>query len=81
MYINLFVDFPAAEQYQAVYTYSSTESGDLTFNQGDIILVLKAEGDWWTGSFGNKEGIFPANYVKRMENQVSTYTKILCVIY
>ena len=58
------------ECYVAMYTYTSSEPGDLVFNQGDIITVTKAEGDWWTGTLGDKSGIFPANYVKQMEMQV-----------
>ncbi|KAL3883381.1 hypothetical protein ACJMK2_029651 [Sinanodonta woodiana] len=55
------------EQYVSIYNYQSSEAGDLTFNQGEIILVTKCEGDWWTGSVGDKTGIFPATYVKKME--------------
>ena len=35
------------------------------FAAGDIIEVTSKEaGDWWTGRRGDKQGIFPANYVK-----------------
>ncbi|KAF5909210.1 intersectin-1 isoform X1, partial [Clarias magur] len=52
------------EEYIAMYTYESSEQGDLTFQQGDVITVLKKEGDWWTGTVGGKTGVFPSNYVK-----------------
>ncbi|XP_072556765.1 intersectin-1-like isoform X3 [Paramormyrops kingsleyae] len=52
------------EEYIAMYTYESSEQGDLTFQQGDVIIVLKKEGDWWTGTAGDKTGVFPSNYVK-----------------
>lgn len=52
-----------------MFAYSSSEQGDLTFNQGEIIRVTKCEGDWWTGSIGDRTGIFPANYVKKSEQQ------------
>ena len=53
-----------------VYSYQSSEPGDLTFNVGEIIIVTKKDGDWWTGSIGDRSGIFPANYVKPHEVQV-----------
>uniref|UniRef100_A0A8C6JDB8 Intersectin-1 n=1 Tax=Melopsittacus undulatus TaxID=13146 RepID=A0A8C6JDB8_MELUD len=37
-------------EYIAMYTYESSEQGDLTFQQGDMILVTKKDGDWWTGT-------------------------------
>ena len=70
------------EYFVAMYSYNSNEPGDLSFNQGDIITVTKAETDWWTGTLGEKSGIFPANYVKKMETQVVIYhekVKILSV--
>jgi len=51
----------------ALYSYTSNVAGDLTFNQGDVISVIQTDGDWWTGSKDNQTGIFPANYVKKME--------------
>ncbi|XP_074658567.1 intersectin-1-like isoform X3 [Tubulanus polymorphus] len=59
----------SGEYYVAMYNYTSTESGDLVFNQGDVIQVTKMDGDWWTGILNEKAGIFPANYVKKMEVQ------------
>ncbi|XP_062619095.1 intersectin-1-like [Saccostrea cucullata] len=58
-----------AEPYVAMFSYTSTEPGDLTFTQGETIQVTKKEGDWWTGSIGERSGIFPANYVKAAEQQ------------
>ena len=43
----------------AMFPYSSTELGDLTFKQGDVITLVKAEGEWWTGMLDGKTGIFP----------------------
>ncbi|XP_064627366.1 intersectin-1-like isoform X4 [Lineus longissimus] len=59
----------AADYFVALYSYTSTESGDLTFNQGDVIQITKQDGDWWTGTLNNNSGMFPANYVKKMETQ------------
>ncbi|XP_047345597.1 intersectin-1 isoform X12 [Vespa velutina] len=61
------VDDGLNEYYVALYQYASTETGDLSFNQGEVILVIKKEGDWWTGCIGDKTGIFPSNYVEKCD--------------
>ncbi|CCK73579.1 Ysc84p NDAI_0G05960 [Naumovozyma dairenensis CBS 421] len=56
-----------AEKVVALYTFVGEQKGDLAFKKGDIITVIKktkSQDDWWTGKLGNKEGIFPANYVE-----------------
>lgn len=35
------------------------------------MLVVKKDGDWWTGVIGNRTGIFPANYVQPVDNNAS----------
>ncbi|KAM9410329.1 intersectin-2b isoform 2-T2 [Pholidichthys leucotaenia] len=60
------------EEYVALYTYESPESGDLTFKEGDVILVSKKEGEWWNGAKGNRTGVFPSNYVKLKETDTSS---------
>lgn len=61
------------EYYIANYPYQSIEQGDLSFNSGDVITVLKKEGDWWTGKLKDVVGIFPSNYVQKYEG--------VCIIY
>uniref|UniRef100_A0A8C3GHH9 Intersectin-1 n=1 Tax=Cairina moschata TaxID=8855 RepID=A0A8C3GHH9_CAIMO len=58
-------------EYIAMYTYESSEQGDLTFQQGDMILVTKKDGDWWTGTLGDKSGVFPSNYVRLKDSEAS----------
>ena len=58
------------EYYVASFSYSSSEPGDLSFNQGDSILVIKKDGAWWTGIIGDTTGIFPANYVTEPSTEV-----------
>lgn len=57
----------AIDWYVAIYSFSSTEPGDLTFNAGDVINVIGAEGEWWKGILNDRMGDFPANYVKKWE--------------
>ncbi|CAH0548139.1 unnamed protein product [Brassicogethes aeneus] len=55
------------EYYISNYPYQSQEQGDLTFNAGEMIAVVKKDGDWWTGKLGNSVGIFPSNYVQKVD--------------
>ncbi|XP_067272987.1 intersectin-2a isoform X3 [Pseudorasbora parva] len=56
------------EEYVALYTYESPESGDLTFCAEDAVLVTEREGEWWRGCIGDQSGLFPSNYVKPKES-------------
>lgn len=58
-------------EFVAMYTYESNEPGDLTYQQGDVILVTKKDGDWWSGVVGEKVGVFPSNYVKPKDSEVN----------
>ncbi|KAF0269967.1 hypothetical protein FOG51_03557 [Hanseniaspora uvarum] len=54
-------------QARALFTFEGEEDGDLGFNKGDIINIIKksdSTNDWWTGEKNGNEGIFPANYVE-----------------
>ncbi|KAL0858600.1 hypothetical protein ABMA27_012437 [Loxostege sticticalis] len=51
--------------YIAAYPYTSGEPGDLTFEAGERIEVIRRDGDWWTGRVGVRSGIFPSNYVTK----------------
>ena len=58
---------PGAEYVVALYDYSATADGDLSFKAGDRIEVLKrtpSAEDWWTGRLNGVEGVFPGNYVR-----------------
>ena len=63
---------------QAVYDFQAEEEGDLAFSLGDVIDVISKDGEWWTGRLGEKEGIFPANYVTTYgpQRQVCPLTSI-----
>ncbi|KAI0975751.1 hypothetical protein F4678DRAFT_280900 [Xylaria arbuscula] len=51
----------------AQYPFNGQGAGDLSFNQGDRIKIVKKTDtldDWWVGELGGVEGNFPANYCK-----------------
>lgn len=57
--------------YVACYPYQSAEAGDLVFEAGELVRVVKKEGDWWTGVIGSRTGIFPNNYVQTIVETAS----------
>ncbi|XP_078265824.1 intersectin-1 isoform X3 [Rhinoraja longicauda] len=66
---EMFSAASCGEEFVAMYTYESNEPGDLTYQQGDVILVTKKDGDWWSGIVGEKVGVFPSNYVKPKDSE------------
>ncbi|KAL2812589.1 hypothetical protein BJX63DRAFT_240250 [Aspergillus granulosus] len=51
----------------ALYDFGGQSVGDLTFQTGDRIRVLKktdSTDDWWEGELHGTRGSFPANYVE-----------------
>ena len=51
----------------AKFTFDADQPGDLGFKKGEVITIVKRtenETDWWTGRIGEREGIFPSNYVE-----------------
>uniref|UniRef100_A0A673CMU1 Intersectin 2 n=1 Tax=Sphaeramia orbicularis TaxID=375764 RepID=A0A673CMU1_9TELE len=66
-----YVAVEAGGKYVALYTYESPEVGDLTFVEGDVVMVTEREGEWWRGCIGDQTGVFPSNYVRPVEPEVS----------
>ncbi|XP_069671614.1 intersectin-1 isoform X3 [Periplaneta americana] len=62
------------EYYVALYPYQSMETGDLSFQQGEVVFVVKKEGDWWTGTIEDRQGIFPSNYVQKAQTEPAVAT-------
>ncbi len=60
--------FYLADIYEAIYPYEATDPADLSFTAGERIIVLKRDGDWWTGKIGDRTGTFPNNYVQKIDN-------------
>lgn len=52
---------------KALHTFEPTEPGELAFEKGDIIKVVdRGYKDWWRGQLKGRTGIFPVNYVVRV---------------
>ncbi|KKY17502.1 hypothetical protein UCRPC4_g05517 [Phaeomoniella chlamydospora] len=55
------------DQAVALFTFDADQPGDLGFKKGEVITIIKRtenSTDWWTGRIGDREGIFPSNYVE-----------------
>lgn len=54
---------------RALYDFAPSEAGELQFRKGDIIAVLESVyKDWWKGSLRGQTGIFPLNYVEKLQD-------------
>lgn len=54
---------------RALFDFQPSEPGELQFRKGDIIAVLESVyKDWWRGSLRGQQGIFPLNYVEKLQD-------------
>lgn len=54
---------------RALYDFVPSEQGELEFRKNDIIAVLESVyKDWWKGSLRGQTGIFPLNYVEKLQD-------------
>ncbi|KAM6971939.1 SH3 domain-containing protein 19 [Aplochiton taeniatus] len=64
---------PAAEWAVALYDFSGESEEDLSFQQGDHILVTQhLDADWWSGRLNGREGFFPVAFVGTSAGQSPT---------
>ncbi|XP_063691448.1 golgin subfamily A member 6-like protein 22 isoform X18 [Bolinopsis microptera] len=53
---------------KAIYSFKSTEDGELTFKKGATITVTEVIDDnWYYGQLGAAQGIFPTSYAVKIE--------------
>ena len=65
-------NWPPLAQATALYTYTSTDAGDLELQPNDHITVTEyMNAEWWKGrsSRTGQEGIFPRSYVKVIDEK------------
>ncbi|TRY58429.1 hypothetical protein DNTS_002057 [Danionella cerebrum] len=52
-------------QVHALYNFSAEDSDELSFEAGDVIVVLDQNDQlWWRGSLRGRTGLFPVNYTR-----------------
>lgn len=58
------------------YDYNARESDELTIFKGDVITdVVKKPGGWWEGTLNDQKGLFPDNFVKVIEKDITKRKK------
>ncbi|XP_052276602.1 unconventional myosin-Ie-like isoform X2 [Dreissena polymorpha] len=58
---------PVLPKCRALYAYDAQDTDELTFNEGEIIEIVKEDpAGWWKGRLRGKDGLFPANYVEKI---------------
>lgn len=56
---------PGVEWATALYDYAEDSDGDLSFKQGDRILISRhVDAEWSFGRVGGREGVFPRAFVE-----------------
>jgi len=49
---------------RALYPFTAQNPSELSFNPGDVLIILAQEGDWWNASLNGRTGLIPGNYVQ-----------------
>ncbi len=44
------------------FSFDAENEDELSLSEGDVVVVLGEEGDWWDGELRGRRGIFPKNY-------------------
>lgn len=53
----------------ALFDFPPETPGEVALKKGDVIDVLKIDGEWWYGVLTNgEEGYFPGSYVEKIGN-------------
>lgn len=53
---------------EALFDFQSKVSGELSFSPGEVITTTEwVNEDWMKGTIGEREGMFPVNFVKVLE--------------
>jgi len=49
---------------KGLYPFVAGSGAELSFQPGDILTILKQDGDWWTAELNGRQGLIPFNYVQ-----------------
>lgn len=54
------------ERFRALFDYTAAEANELSFREGEVLVLVErfADSEWWQGRLGEREGLFPRNFVE-----------------
>jgi len=52
---------------RANFDFYSTTPGDLSFRAGDVLNIIKQDGEWWVAEKNGAQGLIPGNYVALLQ--------------
>ncbi|CAD5123549.1 DgyrCDS11887 [Dimorphilus gyrociliatus] len=65
---------PPAKIAEALYSYTSTDVDEMSFNEGDRIEIISTDGDWWKGkSKDGKMKLIPKESSSTVEAKIRKY--------
>ncbi|XP_012579463.1 PREDICTED: CD2-associated protein isoform X2 [Condylura cristata] len=68
----------AKEYCRTLFPYDGTNEDELTFKEGEIILLISketGEAGWWKGELNGKEGVFPDNFAVQINELDKDFPK------
>ncbi|KAM6184690.1 CD2-associated protein [Rhynchocyon petersi] len=68
----------AKEYCRTLFAYNGTNEDELSFKEGEIILLISkdtGEPGWWKGELNGKEGVFPDNFAVQINEQDKEFPK------
>jgi len=54
------------KRFVAIYDFSSDDPQELSFSEGDEILISQQDGEWWWGDKDGRQGYVPANHLEEI---------------
>jgi len=58
---------PPGVKARALYDFAAQEPTELGFKAGDIVMITKQGGEWWTAEMNGIQGEIPFNYVELIQ--------------
>ena len=65
------------DRVMAIFSYSTSNPEELSFKEGDSITVIGPSDDstlWWLGMLNGRVGLFPYNYIVRIQQPLQIKT-------
>eukprot|EP01113_Clastostelium_recurvatum_P032362 TRINITY_DN414_c0_g1_i1.p1 TRINITY_DN414_c0_g1~~TRINITY_DN414_c0_g1_i1.p1 ORF type:complete len:358 (-),score=93.74 TRINITY_DN414_c0_g1_i1:42-1115(-) len=61
-----FVPTPTYPRIQGLYDFKAEDPRELTFSKGDVLELIREDGEWYEAQIGGRRGLIPSNYVQKI---------------